>query len=140
MLCCSLLNKLNDAHICRLHINAAAVQQQQSDLYTCNLSQVECMPAGATVSISESESMTAVLLRGLAALAAAVDSRSDAEALSPCRSFSKAAAAACRSALASSCRAMQYVKSFPQTGGWVGAEGGGGGFSKRHQQVFDFMQ
>ena len=82
------------------------------------------MPAAATVSISESESMAAVLLRGFAAVSAAVHkpSGSGVEALTAWRSFSKAAAAACRSALASSCQAMQHLRNLLQTVG-----GGGGG-------------
>lgn len=64
------------------------------------------MPARGAVSASESESITALLLRGFAAVAAAVNSGPDVEAIGAWRSFSKAAAAACRSALASSCKAM----------------------------------
>ena len=87
--------------------------------------QVKCIPAGATVSTSESESMTAVLLRGFAAVAAAADkaSASDVETLRAWRSFCKAAAAACRSVLASSCRAMQHLTN-AQTG-WDGSSRNG---------------
>ena len=111
--------------------------QQRSYWYTCKPVQAECLPAGAAVSKSESESMTAVLLRGLAAVAAAVGkaSGSDVEALTACcRSFSRAAVAACRSALASSCTVVK-IESLPQTeeerqGIRVMPRGGGeGGFS-----------